>query len=218
MYKLNIALGNGLGFNDNSITTSWSQSKIDDKDIKQPDGLYIPNLKGADGSGGGTIVDNHTLKEKSLSDGASVNINRDVVQLIFAMSVCKTQTNGRYNGNIPIVSGKKTATDIKNEINFVFDNGSPNPYTTYAVRKNDLLMLYTGGTNSSGGLAHTFNNGYAIMEDGNRYVDQTAVALFIVNSVTNSASNGLIGYVEHITLECLWSADGYYTKGQKLQC
>lgn len=104
MISLNVRLGDGLKFTeDNKITTNWNVDKIGDSDIKQPDGLYIPSMKGSDGSDGtGSVVDDYTLKEehneynlddgitKSLMEvadalnntGANVRL-RDVVELIF---------------------------------------------------------------------------------------------------------------------------------------
>lgn len=219
MSELSVKLGNGFEFDsNNAITSSWTESSIDGNDIKQPDGLYIPSLKGKDGTGGGTEVDNHTLQES----GNGVIINRDVVQEIYTMSVWKVQIGGRSTGNIPFVTSGgnklvKDAISVKNEINFIFEHSTSDPYTSYVLQEGDLLQFVTGGTNTSGtAYIHTFtNNAGVTMEDGNRYVELSTVALFVVTSVTPK-SGGWKGEISGIILECLWSADGYYTKGQIL--
>lgn len=219
MPELSVKLGNGFEFDSNdAITSSWTESSIDGNDIKQPDGLYIPSLKGKDGTGGGTRVDNHTLQES----GNGVIINRDVVQEIYTMSVWKVQIGGRSAGSIPFVTSNgnklvKDATSVKNEINFIFEHSASDPYTSYVLQEGDLLQFVTGGTNTSGtAYIHTFtNNAGVTMEDGNRYVELSTVALFVVTSVTPK-SDGWKGEISGITLECLWSANGYYTKGQIL--
>lgn len=216
MPKLSVKLGEGFQFDSNdAITSSWIQSSIDGHDIKQDDGIYIPSLKGKDGPEGGTTVDNHTL----IPEGAGVAINPEVVQVIYTMNVWQTQINGRVPYNIPYVTSggakiKKTKQSVLNEINFIFNKRDIDPYTSYVVKKNDLLQFVTGGSTASGtGYSYTFTNRAGnTMEDSNRYVDHTTVALFVVESVTPKA-NGWKGEITDIQLRCLWSANGYYTKG-----
>lgn len=220
MSELSVKLGNGFEFDsNNAITSSWTESSVDGNDIKQSDGLYIPSLKGKDGTGGGTKVDNHTLQE---SENGGVVINRDVVQEIYTMSVWKVQTGGRSAGSIPFVTSGgnkivKDITSVKDEINFIFEHSASDPYTSYVLQEGDLLQFVTGGADPSGtAYIHTFtNNAGVTMEDGNRYVELSTVALFVVTSVTPK-SGGWKGEISGITLECLWSLNGYYTKGQIL--
>lgn len=215
MPKLSVRLGDGFEFDDNNaITSAWEQSEIDGKIIKQPDGLYIPSLKGKDGSGGGTKVDNHTLIEED----KGVVINPAVVQVIYTMSVWQTLNDGRYQGHIPYATQNgrrviKTKNNVLNEINFLFDRNQS--YTSYAIKKNDLFQLVTGGDNDIGGYPYTFTYNGITMEDGNRYVTQTTVALFVVESIAYRDDNDKRAIAD-ISLKCLWSADGYYSKDQSL--
>lgn len=221
MPKLSIKIGDGFEFDsDNSITSSWATQSIDGEDIKQPDGLYVPSLKGRDGSEG-TVVDNHTLIE----DGSGVSINPKVVQLIYQMNVWKLQLDDRAITFIPylITNGKKVKRDktsVLSEINFIFNKKDSDPCTPYPLKENDLFMFIKDGdvTDTSGktGYIHTFvNKAGTVMESPERHVYRTAVALFVVESVTPKPE-GFEGELSDIALRCLWSEDGFYTKGELL--
>ena len=59
MKNISIQAGKGLGFNDNKLTTAIAESSLI---TKRPDGIFVGNLTGNPGQGGGTNgCDNHTV-------------------------------------------------------------------------------------------------------------------------------------------------------------
>ena len=71
---ISVKIGDGFCFDENKISTSWKDDTVDDENIKQNDGLYLPDLKGKPGeSGTGSSVDDYTIKEVSEEDSGGNN-------------------------------------------------------------------------------------------------------------------------------------------------
>ena len=105
--KITLSIGNGLTFDGNKLAVNTAP---DGDIVKEPDGLYIPDLSGGSS---GTRVDNHTVVVESQNN--RLRANRDVVQYIFAMSrypVTNRDSVSSYSTN---KSAIKTIDDILNE-------------------------------------------------------------------------------------------------------
>lgn len=87
MPNIRIRLGEGLKFNDNNqISTNWETDKIDDTDIIQPDGIFVPSMKGDDGVDGvGSTVDGYTLKEEHQEIILEEGITRSLMEVVDAI-------------------------------------------------------------------------------------------------------------------------------------
>jgi len=188
MKNISIQAGKGLGFNDNKLTTAIAESSLI---TKRPDGIFVGNLTGNPGQGGGTNgCDNHTV----IPFSNACCINRNVVQFIFAMSAWKVtnRTVGNYTIN---PSAMKSKADVINEFNAVLTKYG---YTSYNIFEKDLMMFrhnptplaYTGWTET--------------IDDGNRYPSTPCLALFVVDSI--SKPSGSL-WVNDITLKCVWRTD-----------
>lgn len=191
MAQISVNIGDGLTFDGNKITTDWSDGYIS----KEPDGLYVPDLTGPDGTGGGTKVDNYTIIETTKN---RVKTNRKVVQYIFSMCAWKVTSTGPSTSGYSVSSGSvlKDLSDFKDEVNRVVKSDN---YTSYNIIAGDLIMFRYHAhpiNGSSRGWSKT-------IDDGNRYPADTCVALFVVNSVSGT-SYGAAQYINSVELECLW--------------
>jgi len=202
MPKIGVNIGDGFVFEDDEITSNWKDSSIDGIDIKQNDGIYIPSLKGKDGSGVGTTVDGYTIIDNG---NGTIQQNHSVLMNIFTMSAWKTVGVGyRSSGYIPYISPKacKTKSDVISEINFLFNQGDY--YTSYNIQVGDLFQFVVDKDDDKAYYEYTFTNvATSPMEDGNRYVSQQTVALFVVDNITPRGD--YVGAISDITLHCLWS-------------
>lgn len=217
MPTLEINLGKGMGFDENSIETEWESSSVDNKDIKRDDGIYIPSLVGKNGSGGGTVIDNWTAVPNGYYN--TIQFNRETVQMLHSM--CAWQTVPPYQrargaGSFYILTSNgqrvyKQKSHIINEVNCIFDEGGA--WTSYIFKKNDLFMMFDIPYDKQ--IFHVFNNGGANrpMEDGNRYEEFICIGIFVVEDVTADGR----GYLSDVKLKCLWAKSGTpWSKGNYL--
>lgn len=193
---LSVNAGKGLGFNDNKLTTIWSDKSVPIE--KREDGLYIPSLKGDNGSNGGTEIDGYTIITDSNN---RLTINRDVVQLIFSMSAYVVVSRNSVSSYSIDKSQIKTIDDIVNECNAIIDNGGPR-WTTYDMQKGDLFQLRNNAVPAQ------YSDWPVAVDDGNRYNGQTLLALFVVTDITTNNH-----YTNTLSLQCLWSSLSQFVKG-----
>lgn len=193
--EISINTGKGMGFNGNKLTTNW----VENENIeKRDDGIYIPNLKGPPGSGGGTVVDNHTI---IIDNNNRLKINAEVVQCIYSMSAYVVVSRGSTSSYSVDKSQVKTINDIISECNAIIDNDGPS-WTTYDLRVGDLFQFRNSAVPTK------YSNWPVAIDDGNRYNGQTCLALFVVTDVDSSNH-----YTKSLSLQCLWSSLSQYVKG-----
>ena len=191
---INVKLGNGLTFNGNKIAIDCDLTNglIE----RRSNGLYVPDLSGNSGKDNGSTIDHVTIINHNNSTD-KIAINRDVVQLIFAM--CAYKITNRTSKTLKRSSELKTIQDIINEINHLYNQGIN--HTSYNMQIGDLFMLkgYPNAMNR--------DDTDSTMEDGNRYPDSTILALFVVDNISSTLP------VEHLSITCLWSNINEYSKG-----
>lgn len=193
--EISINAGKGMGFNGNKLTSNW----VENENIeKRDDGIYIPNLKGPPGLGGGTVVDNHTI---IIDNNNRLKINAEVVQCIYSMSAYVVVSRGSTSSYSVDKSQVKTIKDIISECNAIIDNDGPR-WTTYDLRVGDLFQFRNSEVPTK------YSNWPVAIDDGNRYNGQTCLALFVVTDVDSSNH-----YTKSLSLQCLWSSLSQYVKG-----
>lgn len=209
MLLTNLKPGKGLEVVNGELTLRFDPS-INVQ--KESSGVYID----ANALGGGLegTIDDHTVEVKSVdSNGnAIIGINRDVVTCVFSM--CQYQVTNRSNTSTYTTNTTiKTISDIGNELNAVMDAygtiGIPMgvPHYPYQLQIGDFFQLrtrampyqYTDGTNTWP----------VAVDSGNRPEGIPIVAFFYVSNVVYSSE----GYLETLSLQCLWSSLTQYTKG-----
>lgn len=177
--KLNVDTTKGIGFTGNSLTIKTA-SLVE----KRTNGLYVPSLKGPNGTSGGSAVDGYTI----IDNNTKPIINRSNVVMIFAMGT------------------KSSISEIINECNIACNKGSN--YTQYLMRKNDIFMFRRDkipgyvGPNVYGG------------DDGNRYPYDSSEckALFVIKAISYSTGN-YSNKMTSLKMVCLWSNVSGWTKG-----
>ena len=211
-YKLNINVGDGLGFNqDNQLTVKYTGDniRIVDTGTEGQQGLYVDELTGLPGS----VSDNWSTVPSSGSaiDASNptrtinnfVDINREVTDLIFTYGVYVA--GGRNATEITYTSTVKTPADIMNEMNFPLAKNGQNR-TSFRPNAGEMLQLVSGPTFRS--VLNTDGTNIAA-EDGTRSGNntQTTKVLFLIKEIRYASEDippGNHYWVSSMTLTCLY--------------
>lgn len=183
-------------------------------------GVYVNDLNGADGAGGGSQYDNWTIKsgegwrtnDSSQTISNFIDVNREVVNLIFTFGLYKVAT--RHPSTISYGSSVKDVRGICNEIVAPVWY-SPSSYTSYRPNPGELIQLVKNP------LFRTvpYGSGTIACESGNRASNdsmETAVMFVImdIHYMSDIQQGGNQYWVHDMTLQCIYSTVSDYVVGQ----
>ena len=205
--KICIQCGDGIGFTGTDADMDYTRKltvKIPDnsKLIElTPDGLYVGDLTGKNGTAGGSRVDNFSIQEGTSYDGKPFpTVNRNVVCLIY--SLCAYTIGTRTKTYLTPTTTVKTVSDIIAEYN--------GPTQRTAVpQTGELIQLMT---EPSGALY----GGNVLYEDLNRYAtavkssNYKTLALFVITDIKYNGNK-----MQSLQLTCLYSSLPNFTKGEQ---
>ena len=186
MSKLTLKLGDGLKINAESklsVATNGDHISIDEH------GVFVDNLNGADAPEGGTEPDGWTTVKgpganladpgNPLDSNSFIDINRDVVNLIYTFGLYKPTM--RHPTTIDYSTAVKDVRSICNEFVAGRYYDSQRGGVTYIPRKGEMIQLVTGPHLR----LSPFGSGTIAVESGNRFGDdvmETKVIL-VINEV-----------------------------------
>ena len=183
-------------------------------------GIYVENLNGADGPGGASRYDGWSMKpgtgwninNNSQTIPDFIDINRDVVNLIFTFGLYKATM--RHPTTIAYGSSVKDVRSICNEI-VAPVYFSPSSYTSYRPNVGELIQLVKNP------LFRTvpYGSGTIACENGNRTGNdsmETAVMFVImeIHYMSDLQPGGNEYWVHDMSLCCIYSTVPDFTVGQ----
>lgn len=213
---IKLDLGSGLHTNlQDEMSVSYTDNgHIHIEDNLGEEGLYVDNLNGEDGVGGVSVPDGWTTVDGTgynISDPSQttqfIDMNRDVVNLIFTFGLYKATT--RNPSNITYGTNVKDVRSICNEIDAPIWF-SPSSYTSYKPMEGELIQLVKNP------LFRTVpvGNSTVACENGNRLGNdsmETAV-MFVITEINYQPGN--IYWVTDMTLCCIFSTVPDFVVGQ----
>lgn len=212
MPEILISNGNGIGFTSDDppkLKVKISGANISDR----ANGIYVPSLKGNDGTGG-SRVDGHSIIEgTSIYSPYDVipDVNRNVVNLIYSMCAYKITNRGTGSSTAITVdtTQEKNMGDIVDEANKPLQYFGGN-WTSYNMKVGELFQLIDTPHGRSV-YQNSSMNSYIAVEDGNRYPNNanTTLALFCITDISYSNA-----WMNSIRLVCLYSTLSSYNRGQ----
>ena len=219
MSKLTLKLGNGLKINAESklsVATNGDHISIDEH------GVFVDNLNGADAPEGGTEPDGWTTvkgsganmadPENPLDSNSFIDINRDVVNLIYTFGLYKPTM--RHPTTIDYSTAVKDVRSICNEFVAGRYYDSQRGGVTYIPRKGEMIQLVTGPHFR----LSPFGSGTIAVESGNRFGDDTmeTKVILVINEVlfmSDISPTGATYWVYSMKLRCIYSAVPEYVVG-----
>lgn len=219
MSKLTLKLGDGLKINAESklsVATNGDHISIDEH------GVFVDNLNGADAPEGGTEPDGWTTVKgpganladpgNPLDSNSFIDINRDVVNLIYTFGLYKPTM--RHPTTIDYSTAVKDVRSICNEFVAGRYYDSQRGGVTYIPRKGEMIQLVTGPHLR----LSPFGSGTIAVESGNRFGDdvmETKVIL-VINEVlfmSDISPTGATYWVYSMKLRCIYSTVPEYVVG-----
>jgi hypothetical protein len=219
MSKLTLKLGDGLKINAESklsVATNGDHISIDEH------GVFVDNLNGADAPEGGTEPDGWTIVKgpganladpgNPLDSNSFIDINRDVVNLIYTFGLYKPTM--RHPTTIDYSTAVKDVRSICNEFVAGRYYDSQRGGVTYIPRKGEMIQLVTGPHLR----LSPFGSGTIAVESGNRFGDdvmETKVIL-VINEVlfmSDISPTGATYWVYSMKLRCIYSTVPEYVVG-----
>ena len=136
--RLELNVADGFTFVDNKLALN-----IDESDYveKRPNGLYIHDTDGEDGTSGASREDNYTI---IMNDHNQLQTNPNVVEYIFSMNAYQVIERTRVSVDTYSVdtTTPKTIQDIINELNASIDAGNGNNNDAMFILKvGNILQL-----------------------------------------------------------------------------
>lgn len=219
MSKLTLKLGDGLKIKAESklsVATNGDHISIDEH------GVFVDNLNGADAPEGGTEPDGWTTvkgpganladPENPLDSNSFIDINRDVVNLIYTFGLYKPTM--RHPTTIDYSTSVKDVRSICNEFVAGRYYDSQRGGVTYIPRKGEMIQLVIGPHLR----LSPFGSGTIAVESGNRFGDdvmETKVIL-VINEVlfmSDISPTGATYWVYSMKLRCIYSTVPEYVVG-----
>jgi hypothetical protein len=210
--KIQLDLGDGFTTDENNkLGVKYEPNGNMHVETSTDPGLYVENLNGADGTGGGSQPDGWTTKPGTgwnIQTNATipdfVDMNRDVVNLIFTFGVYRPSM--RHPTYVAYSTTPKDVQSMCNEIVApVYYNASS--YTSYHPQAGELIQLVTNP------LFRTvpWNGGTIATESLNRIdgnTSQETKAMFVITDIhymSDIQQGGNIYWVHDMTLMCIYS-------------
>lgn len=221
--KIGLNLGEGLYTKDNKLGVHYVENgrmNIVESDNPGENGLFVEDLNGKDGAGGGSQYDGYTMKSGtgwSISNASQtisnfIDMDRDVVNLIFTFGLYKPTT--RHPTTITYSTSPKDVQSICNEIVAPVQYNATS-YTSYRPNAGELIQLVTNP------LFRTvpWNGGTIATESLNRYnssVTQEVKAMFVITEIhymSDIQQGGNQYWVHDMKLQCIYSAISDFVVG-----
>ena len=207
--RLELNVADGFTFVDNKLALN-----IDESDYveKRPDGLYIHDTDGEDGTSGASREDNYTI---IMNDHNQLQTNSNVVEYIFSMNAYQVIERTRVSVDTYSVdtTTPKTIQDIINELNASIDAGSgTNNGAMFILKVGNLLQLKTSVS------ATKLSSWPVAIDSLKRETTDECIALFYIKAITYSTTHPhphdvQSCYVRSLTLTCLYSSIQSFVKG-----